>query len=87
MKRWLEQHAFSVIDWPSCSPDLNPIENLWSEVKKKAGAKNYKNLDELFEAIEIAWYSIPIEYCQKLIKSMDKRCNEVIKNNGFPTKY
>ena len=22
------------MDWPACSPDLNPIENLWSTVKR-----------------------------------------------------
>ncbi len=34
-KSWFNDHGVTVLDWPANSPDLNPIKNLWSIVKRK----------------------------------------------------
>ncbi len=46
-KSWLNDHGVGVLDWPTNSPDLNPIENLWNIVKRKIRNKRPKNADEL----------------------------------------
>ena len=36
---FLEDRCPQILDWPSYSPDLNPIENLWSIMKKNVEKK------------------------------------------------
>ena len=46
-----------VLDWPSQSPDLNPIENLWAYIKKKLRKRTTKpsSLNQLFDFILEEW--------------------------------
>ncbi len=86
-KSWLNDHGVGVLDWPANSPDLNPIENIWGIVKRKMRNKRPKNADELKATVKETWASIPPQQCHKLITSMSRRIEEVIKAEGAPTKY
>ena len=86
---FLARKQVSVLNWPPSSPDMNPIENLWSIIKKR----RYKKFGipatkyDLIEQIFTIWEEIDLELCQKLAKSVKKRLEEVIRLNGRPTKY
>ncbi len=86
-KSWFNDHGVTVLDWPANSPDLNPIENLWSIVKRKIRDTRPNNADDLKAAIKETLASIPPQQCHKLITSMPCRIEAVIKAKGAPTKY
>ncbi len=85
-KSWLNDHGVGVLDWPANSPDLK-LENLWGIVKRKMRNKIPKNADELKATVKETWASIPPQQCHKLITSMPRRIQAVIKAKGDPTKY
>jgi transposase len=80
---------FGILDWPGNSPDLNPIENCWSHMKRKLKDNgNITSLPKLIEAIKLMWVTdMPLNYFQKLSSSMPKRLKEVILQKGEMTKY
>ena len=77
-----------ILDWPGNSPDLNPIENLWTVMKDKVVKKQPSSLPDLCRAIkEVCVNEISKEYCANLVNSMPRRLAAVIQNNGGHTKY
>ncbi len=86
-KSWLNDHGVGVLDWPTNSPDLNPIDNLWGIVKRKMRNKRPKNADELKATVKETWASIPPQQSHKLITSMPCKIEAVIKAKGATTKY
>ena len=87
VKGYLNRQNFKVLDWASQSPDIAPIENLWAYLDLSVADRKPQNESELFNILNDAWHSIPIKYLQNLVKSMPARCQAVIDNDGWPTKY
>lgn len=86
-KKWFDERRISVLEWPSQSPDLNPIENLWRELKLKIQSKDPRNITELKEICMQEWNKITPESCNRLIVKYSKRLEAVITNKGYATKY
>ena len=74
-------------DWPSQSPDLNIIENLWSSVKVKVSKKCPRTLEGLWKIIEEEWLSIDNDVIKKLYASILRPIQEVLKSKGAQTRY
>ncbi|KAF2364168.1 Transposase Tc1-like [Trinorchestia longiramus] len=48
-KEWLRMKKIKILEWPIQSPDMNPIENLWRELKLKIQNRGPINNTELKE--------------------------------------
>ena len=87
MKKWLSENNVNVLQWPSQSLDLNPIENLWQFLKIQIRKRAPININNLKTIYQEEWYKIPTNYCNKLIENYWKRLVAVEVNKEYSTKY
>ncbi len=83
----LNKLRVKVMDWPSMSPDLNPIEHLWGILKWKVEERKVSNIHQLCDVVIEQWKRTPVATCKALVNSMPKRVKAVLENNGGHTKY
>ncbi|KAK0143182.1 Transposable element Tcb2 transposase [Merluccius polli] len=71
---WFLEHdnEFTVLKWPSQSPDLNPIEHLWDVVEREIRIMDVQptNLQQLRDAIMSIWTKLSEECFQYLVESV-----------------
>ena len=87
-RKFLNTKKVQLLKTPPESPDLNPIENVWHEMKHyiRTTAKP-KTKEELLLAIQVFWATVTPEKCSRYINHLRKVIPKVIELNGEPTGY
>ena len=68
--------------WPANSPDLNPIELLWTHLQDRVIERGAQTVDELKEIVREEWWKIPQEQIQHLLSALPNKINECIDHKG-----
>ncbi|KAG2463316.1 TCB1 transposase, partial [Polypterus senegalus] len=86
-KEWLQDNSVNVLEWPSQSPDLNPMEHLWRDLKMAVHRRFPANLMGLERCCKEEWTKLAKDRCAKLVALYSKRLEAVIAAKGALTKY
>lgn len=86
---FLEAKGVEVLPWPAQSPDLNPIEHVWSIMKRRLRQlqKYPTTRDELFKHLCCIWDGLPDTYFSSSVLSMGSRCTAIKNVSGKSSKY
>ncbi len=71
-KSWLRRKRVRVLDWPACSPDLSPIENVWRILKRKMRQRRPRTVAHLKTCLQEEWDKITPETLHHLVSSVPK---------------
>lgn len=87
-QQMIQGHKIRLLDWPPCSPDVNPIEHVWDEIDRRVRQlPQPQNLAELERDLINTWNNLPQRVLCNYVNSMRSRCLAVIRANGGHTRY
>lgn len=85
---WFTKKNIECLEWPSKSPDLNIIENVWGRIKDHLNNTIFDDCDDLWDEIKRVWSKeISTDYISNLYQSLPRRMQAVLDVNGGHTKY
>ena len=86
---WLAHNIPIFGPWPSKSPDMNPIKNLWAQLQIAIDNRPNRpqNKAQLWRAVQEEWRNVNMWDVRRLIFSMRRRCTALAQAAGGHTKY
>lgn len=89
IQEWLtSQTDITVFDWPSKSPDLNPIENLWGQMVLNWDPSEVRSKKNLDQEVNKTWELMRSSTaCANMVAGMRSRLQQVIDSDGHALRY
>ena len=88
VQEWIADKHINWWRTPAESPDMNPIENLWHEMKEYIRREvKPRTKDELVQGIKDFWSTVDVRKCKKYIGHLRKVLPKVIELEGAATGY
>ncbi|GFS77498.1 transposable element Tcb1 transposase [Trichonephila clavipes] len=87
VKMWCLFHCKQQLHTPPQSPDINVIENLWATLKTAVQKHQIRNKAHLKQVLQEEWDKISPDTTKKLVESVPRRLEDIIKAKGHATKY
>ena len=87
VQQFLHEEVLDILEWPSNSPDVNPMENLWLIMKRRVEKRRPSDLRELDQFLHEEWQNKDLSNIKNLTNSMKKRCLALIASNGERIHY
>ena len=82
-KEYIQNRMSDVLrNWPPSSPDLSPIENVWSMVQEAVDEQTPSDKPSLIRCVRKAWSSLTQKVIDKTVLSFDSRLKECIRLKG-----
>jgi transposase len=87
--KWLDDHHIPLFFHPPNSPDLNPIEPVWLELKRILRGRRHTptTIEQLKTAVLTAWDEISVETINRHISKMPDRVSAVLAAKGGHTRF
>ena len=79
IRRWITKR---ILPHPAQSPDLNPIELIWAQMKRRVEEKRPQSKGDLLRAILNSWESISVQDIRKCIDNLPKKIEKIIEGEG-----
>ena len=85
-RRKFAELGIELLPWPSRSPDLNIVENIWSMLSMRVyDGRQFNNKDEIWQAVDASTNDINVnarDQLSKLYESMNRRALDCNKSGG-----
>lgn len=79
-----DRDEIELLSWPALSPDLNPVENLWSIIAQRVYASEaaHANEDALWEAVFRETWHIERSLLRRLVDGIPARLCQLVRRGG-----